>query len=292
MLAHTQLLEPLSQLTGCTLHPRDFATVGGGSINNVYSITQEGRKRFCCKVNSASKFPQLFAWEKQGLLQLQPYFPVPEVLGTGECAGLQYLLLEWIEQDRTTPAFWKNFGAALAHMHSIKAPLFGAGHNNYMGAVPQENTASNNWGDFFANRRLMPLARKCAQASLLNTSDLHLLENTLPFISSLFANAVPSLVHGDLWSGNFLCGKNGKPYLIDPAVYYGHPAVDLGMTTMFGGFDPLFYEAYHYHAPLPSQHQEQWAICNLYPLLIHLLLFGAAYLSTIRKTLQRFSGSH
>jgi fructosamine-3-kinase len=94
------------------------------------------------------------------------------------------------------------------------------------------------------------------------------------------------LVHGDLWSGNFICDENHDPVLIDPAVYYGIAAVDLGMTTLFGGFSKEFYEAYAYHAPFPSNYEEQWRIAKLYPLLIHLILFGKSYLGEIEEILE------
>jgi fructosamine-3-kinase len=86
-----------------------------------------------------------------------------------------------------------------------------------------------------------------------------------------------------------MCGRNAEPVLIDPAVYYGHRSMDLTMSTLFGGFAPSFYESYHCHYPLPSNYKEQWAVCNLYPLLIHLYLFGSAYLPQVEQTLQRFA---
>jgi fructosamine-3-kinase len=97
------------------------------------------------------------------------------------------------------------------------------------------------------------------------------------------------LLHGDLWSGNFMCDTNAQPVLIDPAVYYGHPAVDQGMSTLFGGFAPAFYDAYLFHAPQPAHYRQQWEVCNLYPLLIHLYLFRTGYLPQIENILQKFS---
>ena len=85
-----------------------------------------------------------------------------------------------------------------------------------------------------------------------------------------------------------MCNQDSKPVLIDTAIYFGHPSADLGMTTLFGGFDSQFYEAYNYHSPFPSKYKEQWKICNLYPLLIHLLLFGKSYLSQIEQTLHSY----
>jgi fructosamine-3-kinase len=114
------------------------------------------------------------------------------------------------------------------------------------------------------------------------------LEKLYTRLSSIFNEEPPALLHGDLWSGNFLCNKNSEPVVIDPAVYYGHRSTDLAMTTLFGGFHESFYEAYHFHFPLPTNYLEQWDVCNLYPLLIHLHLFGKSYLPNIENILQQF----
>jgi fructosamine-3-kinase len=109
-------------------------------------------------------------------------------------------------------------------------------------------------------------------------------------LKEIFPNEKPAALHGDLWSGNYLCDKNSMPVLIDPAVYFGHRSIDLGMTKLFGGFDSRFYEAYHHHFPLPKNFEEQVDVCNIYPLLIHLNLFGSGYLTSIRSILKRFVG--
>lgn len=284
------LLPVLSAICGWQMQPRHFTLMAGGSINEVYKVFHQGHPSFIVKLNSATKFPQLFAREASSLAALQPHITTPEVIGQGEAAGLQYLVLEWIVQDKPTPAFWKNFGAALAALHSVDGPSFGNFENNYMGSVPQDNGDAPTWTAFFAQRRLMPLAVKCADNGLLGKSETNQIEKLCNRLPQIFSTAAPTLLHGDLWSGNFLCGAGGVPVLIDPAVYYGHPSVDLGLTTLFGGFDAQFYEAYHYHKQLPPNYKDEWDLCNLYPLLIHLLLFGSGYLGAIRQTLQRFAG--
>jgi protein-ribulosamine 3-kinase len=113
-------------------------------------------------------------------------------------------------------------------------------------------------------------------------------ENLYRELESVFDIEQPSLLHGDLWNGNFMCDQNSEPVLIDPALYFGHRSMDLAMTALFGGFEKSFYEAYNYHFPFPNNYREQWEICNLYPLLIHLNLFGAGYLGQIGRTLERF----
>jgi fructosamine-3-kinase len=290
-MLHPGLLQHLSSHCGWQLQAQHLLPLGGGSINEVFRISGAHKHSFVVKVNSATKFPQLFAREATGLLALAPFVQTPAVLAQGEVDGFQYLLMEWITEETPTAAFWKQFGTAMAALHTVQAPSFGSFENNYMGAVPQDNRDARDWSVFFAQRRLMPLADKCAEKGLLDKKDCSMIEQVCKILPHIFSSEPPALLHGDLWSGNFLCSSGARPVLIDPAVYYGHPSVDMGMTTLFGGFDTLFYEAYHYHKPLPPKYKEEWELCNLYPLLIHLLLFGSGYLGSIRQTLQRFAGT-
>jgi protein-ribulosamine 3-kinase len=264
--------------------------VGGGSINQTYLVST-GSSTFFCKVNSATKFPHLFQKEAKGLqlLARQGTLKVPAVVDQF-CAGdQQALLLEWIQNGQRTPDFWKAFGSQLAALHHVTGTSYGLDHDNYMGNVEQTNTPCPDWVQFFIHRRLQPLVQQCVNRKLLNPKHQQLFEQLYTRLPDLFAAEAPSLLHGDLWSGNFMCDHASQPVLIDPAVYYGHRSMDLGMTTLFGGFDPLFYQSYHYHYPLPSNYTKQWQMCNLYPLLIHLLLFGSSYLSQIESTLHQFA---
>jgi fructosamine-3-kinase len=144
---------------------------------------------------------------------------------------------------------------------------------------------------FFVEKRLQPLVDQCLSRQLLFPEHRKKFERLNSLLAEIFnEEQKPAFLHGDLWSGNFMCSENSEPVLIDPAVYYGHPSVDLGMTTLFGGFAPAFYDAYNYHSPFPKNHKQQWQACNLYPLLIHLLLFGRSYLSQIDFTLKQLAG--
>lgn len=284
-----QLLATLSDILGRPIQARHFQPVGGGSINEVFKIDSDDERPLIIKINSAAEFPQLFALEAVGLASLRPHMRVPDVIAQGATGDTSFLLLEWMATEAPSAKFWERFGEQLAAMHQVSGDYFGAAENNYMGSVPQDNSPSENWSHFFATRRLLPLAKKCVDKGLLSAKEMAQFESLCPKLDRHFTETTPRLLHGDLWSGNYLCGAGAQPVLIDPAVYYGHPSVDLAMTTLFGGFDARFYEAYHYHAPLPENYKEQWALCNLYPLLIHLLLFGRSYLSGIQSTLKRFT---
>lgn len=266
--------------------------IGGGSINDTYRIMVQNDHYIFCKVNSATNFPHLFRQESRGLflIEQQMIIGTPKVIDILEMNDQQILLLEWIKPGERTLSFWKKFGSRLAQMHKVTNEFFGLNDNNYMGSVTQNNMPANNWIDFFRNQRLQPLVEHCSQHHLLPYEYLKLFDNLYQHLPSIFdADQRPALVHGDLWSGNFMCSEASEPILIDPAVYFGHPSVDLGMSTLFGGFHPSFYEAYNHYQPLPSNYHEQWQICNLYPLLIHLRLFGSSYLPSILQTIKVFN---
>lgn len=272
----------------------EFSGVGGGSINQTFRLSA-GSKRVFCKINSATTYPALFKQEAQGLRAIAAtgFMLTPEVIGHYEHNNQQILLLQWIDSGIRTEKFWKQFGEQLAKMHAWSPSAsantaFGLGHDNFMGALPQQNDRMDNWIGFFREKRLKPQIALANREGLLPARLQTAFENLYAKLPEIFPPEPPSFLHGDLWSGNFMCNERSEPVLIDPAVYFGHRSMDLGMTTLFGGFDKAFYDAYTYWYPLPENYGEQWEVCNLYPLLIHLNLFGKSYLSSIEGCLRRF----
>jgi fructosamine-3-kinase len=268
-----------------------YKTIRGGSINDCQRVG-DGNLFVFVKSNSATKFPQLFEKEKHGLelIQKQAVIKTPGIIDCFEIEGQQLLLLEWIESGERTTRFWESFGKQLAALHQVRNETFGLSENNYMGSLPQINNPSASWTDFFRSQRLQPLVNTCLSKQLLSTKHVSEFEKLYSRLNEIFdREEKPALVHGDLWSGNFMCDKSSEPVLIDPAVYFGHPAVDLAMTTLFGRLPERFYETYHHFHGLPSNYEEQWEVCNLYPLLVHLYLFGTSYLAAIEQTLKRYS---
>ena len=289
-VVHAKVSQILLNHTGSTV--QQLQPVGGGSINQCFKITTTGGASFFCKVNKAAALPGLFEKEKAGLEQLANLstIKVPAVIDCTTEGDYQLLLLEWVESGAKTKGFWQTFGTQLAALHQCSHRQFGWMQDNYMGSVPQCNKWEENWTEFFIRQRLQPLLHLCQQKGLLSPAHQKGFENIFKKLPHIFSgDAQPSLLHGDLWSGNFLCNQQEQPVLIDPAVYYGHRSMDLAMTTLFGGFDPAFYQAYQYHFPLPTHYAEQVQVCNLYPLLIHLYLFGGGYLAPIQQTLHDFS---
>ena len=265
--------------------------VRGGSINQTFKLDLSASRVLFCNVNNAATFPHLFLNEQQGLEALRKAGPVktPGIIACATLQSYQVLLLEWIDSGTKTPAFFERFGKQLAALHQTTSETFGWVQDNYMGSVPQQNTLHQDWTPFFVHRRLEPLVQQCLSKHLLTAKEYGLFEKLYQRLPQLFADGEkPALLHGDLWGGNYLCNQQAEPVLIDPAVYYGHRCMDLAMTTLFGGFDKRFYDAYAHHFPLPKNYNEQLRLCNLYPLLIHLLLFGRSYLTPVQQTLLDF----
>lgn len=288
---YQHICEVLSLQLGQKVDSFLVTSIGGGSINQTLQLKLPDNQFFFCKINNAHRFPQLFLKEKTGLeiIRKTGTIQVPKVIAYSVFDNNQILILEWIESGLKGERFFRRFGEQLAHLHQCRGMQFGLDHDNYMGSVPQENSTHNKWSHFFIQNRLQPMVKRCFDKGLLTPSDLQNFEKLELLLLQLFSGEqAPVLLHGDLWSGNNMCNAAGNPVLIDPAVYYGHPAADLGMTTLFGGFDVAFYKSYQYHSSLPANHQVQWEICNLYPLLIHLYLFGTGYLGSIRQTLKAF----
>ena len=282
----------LAQKISSSISSIDFVPVGGGSINQTFTVTVNKKEKYFAKINSADRFPSMFEKEKRGLelLQSRNVIRVPSVIGTFIENGFQVLVLEWIAEGARTRKFWISFGEQLAALHSVGSAQAGLDENNYMGALPQSNDRGPDWIRFFIDQRIEPQIRLALDHGLLQDKHHRQFEKLYQLLPAIFGENRMCLLHGDLWSGNFLCDESGMPVLIDPAVYYGHSSMDLGMTTLFGGFDPLFYQAYHEALPLPANHRDQWEICNLYPLLIHLNLFGKGYLPNIISVVDHFAG--
>lgn len=267
----------------------DVTPVSGGSINMVYCL-QTATEKFLLKLNSCVQFPGMFQREAEGLLAMAKTgtIAVPDVLLQNEVGDKGLLLMEWIDTRRSTPGASALLGKQVAQMHRSTAEDFGLDTDNYMGSLPQSNKRHSKWSDFFTNERLMPMVKMAAGKRLLNSDDQQNFEQLYKNLPHLFEEEQPSLIHGDLWGGNYLISEDEKPYLIDPAVSYGHREFDIAMTTLFGGFSQEFYIAYNETFPLTKGWQQRLDLWNLYPLLVHLNLFGKGYLGQVRDCLHEY----
>lgn len=259
--------------------------LSGGSINEVFRIFLTDGSSMVVKVNRSSRYPGMFAYESEGLNRLRPFLRVPQVNGLTSYQGNDFLLLEDLGDGMPSQAFYTSLGEQLANMHLDKQSTYGLDHDNYIGSLPQSNVQSDDWGDFFINQRLRPLVKSAYDKGLLNRNDVNDLESLSVRFNNLYPKEYPSLLHGDLWSGNVHCGTNGTAYFIDPAIYCGHREMDLAMTKMFGGFDKVFYDAYQAVYPLEKGWEHRITLWNTYPNLVHLNLFGNSYVQGVRQGL-------
>lgn len=262
---------------------------GGGSINHVYSLNTSNKK-YLLKLNNKDAFPDMFKAETEGLdiIKSTNSIRVPEVFFQDDFENDSFLVLEWIETKRPNPQSSALLGEELAQMHRNASASFGAVADNYMGSLKQFNRSHSTWAAFFIEERLKPMVQIAINKHLINNIDIQNFEKLYERLPGLFQEEIPSLIHGDLWSGNYLVSVDNKPYLIDPAVSYGHREFDIAMTTLFGGFSNEFYEAYNHHFPLTKGWQQRLDLWNLYPLLVHLNLFGLGYLGQVRDCLRQF----
>ncbi|HMM11077.1 MAG TPA: fructosamine kinase family protein [Bacteroidales bacterium] len=265
--------------------------LGGGSINDACMI-EVGHVPYFIKWNSRSRYPGMFEAEAHGLqlLTSTKTLRIPQLMAVGSCGNYSYLLLEYIHSGRPAAAGWDEFGRKLAALHRNTNSFFGLDRNNYIGSLPQHNMPQHDsWPAFFVQCRLLPQLQMAVRNGLINSSMQRQFEHLFNRMDTLFPKEPPSLLHGDLWSGNYLFSAGGEACLIDPAVYYGHREMDLAMSLLFGGFDQRFYQAYHEAWPLEPGWRERVNLCNLYPLMVHVNLFGGAYLSQVRSSLNRFA---
>ncbi|MFW5687694.1 MAG: fructosamine kinase family protein, partial [Bacteroidota bacterium] len=248
--------------------------VSGGDINQAARMETSTGVWFA-KWNQADVFPGMFEAEARGLQLLKQagVLYVPEVKGYGEKQNVSMLVLEFVEQGREKKNFWQHFGAGLAALHKHTNDMFGLDHDNYIGSLPQINKRTDNWEEFFTVYRLEQQIRLVRDKSLMDSATSRQFEKLFTRLGEFFPREKPSLLHGDLWSGNFMTNSRGEACIIDPAVYYGHRLMDIGMSKLFGGFAPEFYQAYHSAFPLEDNWQQAVEIANLYPLLVHVNLF-------------------
>ena len=290
---------------GASLEAR--RSVGGGDINRAYRLTLSDRTELFAKANASSLLP-MFEAEAEGLAAMRATgtIGVTEVLGIGlepEAFGQDssFLLLAWLEPASKRADFWETFAEELAAMHAADTAFlfperggqttYGFPIDNYIGSTPQINTPKDSWVDFFRECRLHPQVRMAYDAGYLERSAIRQADSIIERLETLLPEPDhPSLLHGDLWGGNYMTGPDGKAWLIDPATYVGHREADLAMTELFGGFAPAFYSAYRSIAHVDAGYGERRDLYNLYHLLNHVNLFGYSYVGSVLRILNRFGG--
>lgn len=268
----------------CGLNVQRYERVHGGDINDAYCLITSTGKYFL-KINDKNKYPAMFEKEARGLdlLRKNCSMIIPQVIKTGVTNDQQWVILEWLDKGSPKKDMWEKFGQSLALMHKEPQENFGLNEDNYIGSLKQINSTHNEWYSFYTECRIMPLVKILFDNGDYSENDLVVAESFCDRLKDIFPGESPSLLHGDLWSGNYLIHSSGYAAIYDPAVYFGHREMDIGMTKLFGGFDQRFYDAYNEAYLLERDWQKRLSITQLYPLLVHAVLFGGHYISSTRN---------
>ena len=267
----------------CAQTGRAFANsqqrpLGGGCINAAYEISAGGMAYFV-KLNDANKV-SMFEAEAEGLKEIIQSSSVraPEPLCWGHDSRTAFIVMEYLPLSGGVKNVGRTLGQQLACMHHTKQEQFGWTINNTIGSTPQINTLGDDWVEFLRTHRYgyqLQLAADSGHGGKLQQKGERLLADLDLFFSDY--SPEPSLLHGDLWSGNYAADDKGQPVIFDPAVYYGDREADIAMTELFGGFGSDFYAVYNETYPLDSGYPVRKTLYNLYHILNHLNLFGGGY---------------
>lgn len=298
---YDSLKEALEAAFGPGVEVTDRVPASGSDLNEVWHLHLSNGDVLFLKTNAFAKW-KYFTAEEAGLSAIHSTdtIAVPHCFGCGTATGcgfqgqFSFLLMEQLEPAPRRADFWETFAEELAEMHRaptegfVPGGVYGFREDNVIGTTKQVNTPKDSWVDFFRENRLefqFKMAYDYFGSSEKKDFDsiLNRLENLLP------EPDYPSLLHGDLWGGNFMTGPDGKAWLIDPAVYVGHREADLAMTELFGGFSGDFYDAYFEAASIGKDYRERRDLYNLYHLLNHLNLFGGSYYGSVVNTLRRYA---
>ncbi len=266
--------------------------ISGGDINEAYRL-EFSSQTFFLKQNEHLAY-RSFLVEAKGLelIRQESSFRVPGVVAVGECEGVGYLMLEWIEPFERKPKSAELLGTQLARMHIARSSsAFGLDYDNMIGSLDQKNSAEKSWGKFWIENRIRPQWEMANSKNLFTSQDQKNMEVLQTQIEETdWSEFEPCLLHGDLWSGNAFYDESGIPVLIDPAVYYGVDEVEIAFMKLFGGFPDECFETYYSHRSKRVGEEERRYLWQIYPLLVHLNLFGESYLPRVRENIAQVIG--
>jgi fructosamine-3-kinase len=260
--------------------------IAGGDINQAFEVSLGDGTRVFVKTHPNPP-GAMFGAEARGLRWLEEAdaIRIPRVIAVSDVQPA-YLALELLTPSKRRANFDETLGLRLAALHRYGAPSFGLDHDNFIGRLAQSNAVVDDWASFYWTSRLEPQLRLAADRGLIDAStraSFEALRLALP--ERIGPEEPPSRLHGDLWGGNLHVDELGEPCLIDPAVYGGHREIDLAMMRLFGGFSERVFSAYDEAWPLAPGAAERVPLYQLYPLLVHVNLFGGSYVSPVRRAL-------
>ncbi|MDT0293593.1 fructosamine kinase family protein [Mesonia ostreae] len=265
---------------------KETKALSGGDINEVY-LLKTSYQDYVVKVNKVNVFPAMFKKEVNGLETLRKThsIDIPEVLGFGDFEHYTYLVLAHKESGKESTQFWETFGRQMAALHQNSQEHFGFEEDNYYGSLWQCNKRENTASAFFIQQRLMPQFQLAGE----NGYEFAQLDTFYKKIEQLIPQEKPSLIHGDLWAGNYLINAQNQACLIDPAVSYAPREMDLAMMHLFGGFDDRLFQTYNEAFPLKEDWKARVKLWQLYYILGHVNLFGGNYYNSAKAIIKSYS---
>lgn len=260
--------------------------LSGGDINQVY-LWSTNKGDCILKLNHSLKFPQMLQRESESLQHLAQTksFKIPKVIACDEHRQFQYLILEHITAAQPAQQNWHKFGEQLASLHNCTQDQFGYTNQNYIGELPQYNFNETTAAQFYINQRILPQLNLAAK----NNFSLKHTDAFLKQAETLIAPQEPSLIHGDLWSGNYLYNEQQGFCLIDPAIAFNLKNFDIAMMKLFGGFPQQAFEAYFEHQPEAKLESQHLTLYQLYYLLVHLNIFGQSYFAQCQNIISKYA---
>jgi fructosamine-3-kinase len=271
--------------------PTAARRLGGGDINDAFEVRLADGRSVFVKTNARAA-PEMFPAEARGLAFLaEPKaLRVPEVLEVSSPAEpVRFLALELVRSGSPARGHDEALGSGLATLHRFGAPSFGLDHDNFIGSLPQSNRAHARWAEFFEKERLAPQLDRAAKQGRASAGMRRGFERLFSRLADLVGpEEPPSRLHGDLWGGNLHTDEHGAPCLIDPAVYGGHREIDLAMMRLFGGFGERVFSAYAEAFPLAPGAHDRVELYQLYPLMVHVNLFGGGYAAQVERIVSRY----
>jgi fructosamine-3-kinase len=282
-------LEAIKKQCGLDQTPIFKNQLSGGDINEVFLIDVNGQK-WVVKKNESDRFPKMLEQESRALNYMAEnttaFYSKP--IKTFTEGKYQYLLLEYVQKAENTSIGQQNLGIELAKQHKVSNNEFGWKEDNYIGSLHQSNKYKETWAEFYAVQRILAQIRTAFDQGIVDNSFIKKTERYCAKLEEIFPKEKPSLLHGDLWGGNYFIADNNIPFLYDPAVYFGHREMDISMTMLFGGFTNEFYKAYDQAYALEKGWEWRVPHGQLYPNLVHLNLFGRAYLGAVSNVIDKF----
>jgi len=261
----------------------------GGNFNLAVRV-KSGQSEYFIKWTQG-EHQGLFEAEAKNLelIQKSGAIDVPGVLGVGSHDEKEYLMMDCIQSAEKSTHYWPDFGGKLAQLHQQHATQgHGLSYDNFLGAAKQINSWEMDGVQFFIQNRLKKQVDNAIYHRRISAEMEAQFESLYEKLPQIIPNEASSLLHGDLWSGNAMVNAKGEITLVDPCTYYGLREAELAFTTMFGGFPTEFYEAYHSTFPIEKDFHQRIPLYNLYPLMVHVNLFGEGYLPAVSKILASY----